>query len=164
MVLIRTRRSVSLRPSTGSSMPTPKSKPSSTRYPVHSTPSRMNQKVVSSTMDPQFSIPVRSVGEAERGVVGFGLFRARVRNAFARIPFHQAEPDDGEYYVEQGEYGQGGEHRERPYGGDAAGGEHAHGRVARRVRGHHPGLTAHLGEDPAGQVGQERHRQAEQRE
>ena len=39
----------------GSSSPTPKSKPSSTKYPVHSTPMRMNQKVVSSIVPSLFS-------------------------------------------------------------------------------------------------------------
>jgi len=48
MLLISTRRWVSERPRIGSSIPTPKSKPSRTRYPVQSTAMRRNQTVDSS--------------------------------------------------------------------------------------------------------------------
>src|SRR6266545_4298507 len=60
MVAIATRRPASSRPTTPWSMPTPKSKPSSTRNPVHSTVRTMNQKV---TRD----IANASVGEVEDG-------------------------------------------------------------------------------------------------
>src|SRR5947209_20632154 len=45
MVLIATRRSVSLLPTTMWSIPTPKSKPSSTKNPAHRTAMSTNQKV-----------------------------------------------------------------------------------------------------------------------
>src|SRR5690606_32953316 len=119
MVLIITRRSVSSRPSTGTSIPTPKSNPSSTRYPVQSTAMRTNQTSDSSTVDPSQSTISSSVRERQRPValarrrgagLGAGVDLA-VRHAGRGVALHEAEPDDGEHAVQERERDEGGEHR-----------------------------------------------------
>src|SRR5690606_40319081 len=85
IVLIRTRRSFSSLASRPTSMPTPKSKPSSTKYPMKRKAIRTNQTVVS-------SMAVSSVRERQWGVgVGVGLGRVRVGQALADEA--QQQPD-----------------------------------------------------------------------
>src|SRR5690606_6609098 len=98
MVLMSTRRSRSSLAIRPTSMPTPKSKPSSTKYPTNRTAIRMNQTVVS-------SMAVSSVRERQRGVGVVVVRRGRIGVGQPLADEHQQQLDlhDGERAVQQGE-------------------------------------------------------------
>src|SRR5215207_6653678 len=104
MVVITARRSGSSRPSTRSRMPTPKSNPSSTKYPTHSAAMTRNQIVVSSMVS-------TSVREGERfvGLFGriIGLDRSQARTD---RPEHELHLDHGQDAVQHGEADQRGQY------------------------------------------------------
>src|SRR5688572_6807731 len=87
-----TRRPVSLRPTTPWSMPTPKSKPSSTRNPVHSTVRTMNQNVT--------RVMCASVGEVEDGCLVLGG-RGVGGELLAGVVEHQERVDDRQGDVDE---------------------------------------------------------------
>src|SRR5690606_25680071 len=142
MVLSRTRRRFSasagapptvplLRPSTGKSMPTPKSKPSRTKYPVQSTPRTMNQNVARSIAITWLSLESgRSVGEHQRGLVVplAGLLRL-LEGLGAAPDIGEEELDlyDGQDAVEEGVDDHRGDHLS---GGDPGGDTSAGGHQA----------------------------------
>src|SRR5215218_9067260 len=84
------RRSSSSRATNGSSMPTPKSNPSSTKYVAQKTPIRQNQKTSSVTAPP-------SLREHRRALLGDD------RRVDAREAAHQDEVEHGEHRVEEQE-------------------------------------------------------------
>src|SRR5713226_4011582 len=88
IVLIAARRPASSAPATPCSMPTPKSKPSRTKKPVHRTAITMNQN--------DTSVIVTSI--LHRGHRGLGsLAGVRRGGEFpARVAEHQVRVDDGE--------------------------------------------------------------------
>src|ERR1700719_749407 len=114
MAFRQSRRSSSSRPMTRLSMPTPKSKPSSTKYPVHSTPIRANHAVFRLATGPFTALS--SVDE----------FLGRWLTRDARLPIrtlfviraqpalggeeHENHVDDSEHGVEQDETAQGEGH------------------------------------------------------
>src|SRR6266568_8526328 len=103
MVLIMVRRSGSSFPRKGRRMPTPKSNPSSTKYPDHRIAMRMNQKVA------RF-MTISSVLEDGQRLGGAGLFGLG-RGAGLDVPDRQPSRVGGEPGVEQGEHGQRDDHR-----------------------------------------------------
>src|SRR5688500_234198 len=68
IVLISTRRSVSSRPSTGSSVPTPKSNPSSTKYPANMYAMSRNQTSASDMIGPPRQYAKASGRDSSSGV------------------------------------------------------------------------------------------------
>src|SRR6266700_6308810 len=148
IVLTIVRRSASSRPSTGSRMPTPKSNPSSTKYPDHRIAMRMNQKVA------RF-MTISSVLEDGQRLGGAGLFGLG-RGAGLDVPDRQPSRDGGEPGVEPGEHGQRDAHR-----GCGHAVRDALGRGQQAEHG--PRLAAHLGEDRAHRDPQIGQRQAPDR-
>src|SRR5688572_11168623 len=108
IVLMATRRPVSSLPTRPCSMPTPKSKPSRMKKPVHSTAMAMNQKSA--------SVMTSSVDVGRLG--GLRFVAGGRRQGFARVAQHQYQRDDRECRVEQKEddkadRDRGGAHRWR---------------------------------------------------
>src|ERR671911_1777650 len=96
IVLMASRRSSSLFPTMPWSIPTPKSKPSRTRNPVHNTAMAMNQNVC-------MPAPLSdSVGH--RGHRRLALFRWLSGGELPpRVPHHEDPFDDRQHAVEQRE-------------------------------------------------------------
>src|SRR5262252_278300 len=148
IVLITVRRPASSRPTMLCSMPTPRSNPSSTKNPVHSTVMRMNQNWASvmAAVSPQSvqhrgHAGVRFAGRPGQGRVRLG-FAARVAQHEHQEQRRQGDVDRDE--DDQADDQGGGADR----GGDPVLGEHE--------ALHDPRLAAALGEEPARGVHQER--------
>src|SRR3954453_2592232 len=95
-------RSRSFRGSTGSSIPTPKSKPSSRKYPAQRTPIRQNQKI----SRPMSAPSVQDGGRRGAGGRPETAALPGERRVHARIAPHQDEVDDPEREVQQREDGE----------------------------------------------------------
>src|SRR5580692_10191767 len=92
IVLMAARRSMSSRPTKLCSMPTPKSKPSRTKKPVHKTAMTMNQNGI------RVPIATSILDGRDRGIhVGLGSWR---REFLARVLEHEQEIDRAERAVE----------------------------------------------------------------
>src|SRR5690625_3881612 len=105
IVLSMTRRSRSSRATGRRSMPTPKSKPSRTKYPVHRTAMSKNQTVDSSTLFAALSLYFlqsgQLVGEGHRCVIvgicsDIGDLGVRFEGPLLGVALHQHVPDHGE--------------------------------------------------------------------
>src|ERR1700761_7503849 len=157
MALRHSRRSTSSRAMATLSMPTPKSKPSSTKYTVHTNPSRANQAVFRLATG-----PCTAASQWMCSVDEFAGFRLAPRAPLliTLVRLVRAEPAAGPDVHED-------------HVGDAERGVHEHeaserdGHVGRRDTRragqaglhqavHDPGLPSHLGEQPAERVGRER--------
>src|SRR4249919_2691316 len=93
-------RSRSSRPTKGSRIPTPKSNPSSMKYPAQRNAITQNQSVSRPISRPP-SVPHRRLG----GLIGVGRARGR-RRIDARIPAHEHEIGDPEEHIQRHEHGQ----------------------------------------------------------
>src|SRR5580704_18225371 len=91
IVLIAARRPGSSAPTASCSMPTPKSKPSRMKNPIHRTVIAMNQNVTIGA----------SILDSRNGSVRLNL-AARRRELLAGVLQHQQEVDDAEHGVQIG--------------------------------------------------------------
>src|SRR6202035_5005261 len=141
IVLMAARRSMSSRPTKLCSMPTPKSKPSRTKKPVHKTAMTMNQNGI------RVPIATSILDGRDRGIhVGLGSWR---REFLARVLEHEQEIDRAERAVE------GDERQDAdPQPGGADGRRDAV--LGQHDSLHDPRLAAALGQQPARGVHQER--------
>src|SRR6478735_7919604 len=154
MVLSAARRrfsasSLAARPNSAISIPTPKSKPSSTKNPRKSAASAMNQKSCSPISSSSVRERQRRELVAPRGTWRRGLGVVLERTLDDVAP-DQPEPEDGQHRVEEREHGERGEHHAHAVPGDAVIDRESEHRVPRRIRHDHPRLSAHFREHPAG--------------
>src|ERR1700744_2523344 len=159
MAFRHSRRSTSSRAMATLSMPTPKSKPSSTKYTVHTNPSRANQAVFRLATG-----PCTAASQWMCSVDEFAGFRLAPRAPLliTLVRLVRPEPASGhdvhEDHVSDAQGG-GQEHEDpnppevgpRGARGDARGA----GQACLHQPVHDPGLPSHLGEQPAERVGRE---------
>src|SRR5271169_177833 len=142
IVLMAARRPASSVPITPCSMPTPKSKPSRTKNPVHKIAMMMYQN----GMRLLIVTPLVQDGRHRRVRVGLG---ARGWQLLAGVLQHQDQVDGAERAVQQDEY-----HQADPQRGDADGrGDPV---LGQHDALHDPRLPAAFGQEPARGVHQER--------
>src|ERR1700722_142219 len=141
IVLMAARRPTSSRPTKLCSMPTPKSKPSRTKNPVHRTAMTMNQNGI------RLPIVTSILDGRDRGIhVGLGSWR---REFLARVLEHEQEIDGAERAVERDE---GDDADPQPGGADGR----RDAVLGQHDALHDPRLAAALGQQPARGVQHER--------
>src|ERR1700759_2452151 len=153
MAFRQSRRSTSSRVMATLSMPTPKSKPSSTKYTVHTRPSRANQAVFRLATGP-FTAASQSMCSVDE-VPGFRLAR-RAPLPITLVRLVRAEPASGHDVHEDhvGDAQRGVQEHEAPERDGHVGRRDARraGHAGLHQAVHDPRLPSPLGEQPAERV------------